>query len=172
MWKVETRVESDWFLRYDELLSSFAFNFNLRPDSEGALSIAAGWFASFAASMAPGQAWPFNEHPKVEAWWAHYILLSKLEKKCMRTAALSTQRPWCEDGGNAVGVCQQDPNYLCLHTNCDTHAFFGDDYITSQHLMFGEFALRWVRSDVWTQMRQHVRATFAAGPIRAFLFIS
>jgi len=51
-------------------------------------------------------------------------------------------RPWCEDGGNAVRVFQHDPNYLCLHTNCDTHTFFGDDYITSQHLMFGEFALR------------------------------
>jgi len=45
--------------------------------------------------------------------------------------------PWYEDGGNAVGVCEQDPNYLCLHTNCDTHTFFGDDYITSQHFMFG-----------------------------------
>ena len=45
----------------------FAFDFNSRPDSEGALSISAGWFASVAASMAPGTAWPFNEHLKVVA---------------------------------------------------------------------------------------------------------
>jgi len=42
---------------------------------------------------------------------------------------------------------QVDPNYMCLHTNCDTHGFWGDHYITSQTFMFGEFPLRCGQSD-------------------------
>jgi hypothetical protein len=70
LWKVDTRVESDWLLQ----CSINCFQFRLRPDREGALSIAAGWFASFGASMvstAAGQAWPFNEHPKMGS--LHFI---------------------------------------------------------------------------------------------------
>ena len=93
---------------------------------EGALSVAAGWFASF------------------------HVMWDILTDKIVLP------------GGVSYDLFNPDPNYLCLFTNCDTAKFYGDDYMTSQREMFGEFDLRWVQDVVWSEMREHVRRTFAA----------